>query len=60
VSPPPNPGATPDREAAPTTPENKDDTGVADPWGLPKKEPEAVASASGTNGGGRLLTKFNT
>jgi hypothetical protein len=42
------------------TPEDKDDTGVADPWGLPKKEPEAVASASGTNGGGRLLTKFNT
>jgi hypothetical protein len=41
------------------TPEDKDDTGVADPWGLPKKEPEAAASTSGTNGN-RLLTKFNT
>lgn len=44
----------------PVAPEDKNDTGVADPWGLPKKEPEAVASASGTNGGGRLLTKFDT
>jgi hypothetical protein len=41
------------------TPANKDDTGVEDPWGLPKKEPEAATSGSGSNGG-RLLTKFNT
>jgi hypothetical protein len=40
-------------------PANKDDTGVEDPWGLPKKEPEAATSGSGSNGG-RLLTKFNT
>jgi hypothetical protein len=58
------PRAASDQEDAATspetvTPENKDDTGVSDPWGLPKKEPEAATSASGTNGN-RLLTKFNT
>jgi hypothetical protein len=47
-------------------PANKDDTGVADPWGLPRKEPEAAAAAAaganGTNGsnGSRLLNKFNS
>jgi hypothetical protein len=52
---------TPEPDAPdPVTPENKDDTGVADPWGPPKKEPEVVGSASGTIGGSRLLTKFNT
>ena len=40
--------------------ENKDDTGVADPWGLPKKEPEAAAAAGTTSNGSRLLTRFNT
>jgi hypothetical protein len=43
-------------------PANKDDTGVADPWGLPRKEPEAAAAAAGTNGasGSRILSKFNS
>jgi hypothetical protein len=40
-------------------PANKDDTGVADPWGLPRKEPEAAAPSSPANGS-RLLTKFTT
>jgi hypothetical protein len=40
-------------------PANKDDTGVADPWGLPAKEPEA-ATAGATGNGSRLLSKFNT
>ena len=40
-------------------PANKDDTGVADPWGLPRKEPEAAAAGSAGNGS-RLLSKFNT
>jgi len=43
---------------------DKDDTGVADPWGLPSKEPETAAasttSASTTSNGSRLLTRFNT
>jgi hypothetical protein len=33
------------------TPENKDDTGIADPWGLPAGEPEAST-------GSRLLSKI--
>lgn len=43
-------------------PANKDDTGVADPWGLPHKEPEATAAGSGTNGsnGSRLLSKVTS
>ena len=41
------------------TPESKDDTGVADPWGLPKKEPEATGTGSGSSGN-RLLKNFNT
>jgi hypothetical protein len=39
---------------------DKDDTGVADPWGLPRKEPEAAAASTTSNGGSRLLTRFNT
>jgi hypothetical protein len=38
---------------------DKDDTGVADPWGLPRKEPETAAAGS-TSNGSRLLTRFNT
>lgn len=37
---------------------DKDDTGVADPWGPPRKEPAATATGSTSNG--RLLTRFNT
>jgi hypothetical protein len=34
-------------------PENKDDTGVADPWGTPQSEPDA-----GSSNGSRLLSKI--
>jgi hypothetical protein len=37
---------------------SKDDTGIQDPWGLPKKEPEA-APATVANGS-RLLSKFGS
>jgi len=40
--------------------ENKDDTGVADPWGLPQKEPEAAASDDKSSNGKRLLNKVGT
>ena len=38
-------------------PENKDDTGIADPWGLPRQdaEPEEATNGSGAH---RLLTKI--
>jgi hypothetical protein len=55
-------GAAPKTEGTATatdaaaTPTDKDDTGVADPWGLPRKEPEAAPTANGS----RLLTKFST
>lgn len=40
-------------------PENKDDTGVTDPWGLPKSDAEPAEA--GENGSGkRLLTKIGT
>jgi hypothetical protein len=57
------PTATGTDEAAPDgatdEPSDKDDTGVADPWGLPRKEPE-TAAATPTSNGSRLLTRFNT
>jgi hypothetical protein len=40
-------------------PADKDDTGIQDPWGPPRKEPQPAASGSGSTGG-RLLTKFDT
>jgi len=38
-------------------PENKDDTGVADPWGLPRQDAEPEEATNGS-GGHRLLTKI--
>ena len=40
-------------------PEDKDDTGVADPWGLPRADPEeAEAEAEASDNGHRLLSKI--
>ncbi len=39
-------------------PEDKDDTGVADPWGVPAKESEEVAVEAESSNGHRLLTKI--
>ena len=41
-------------EASSEHEDDKDDTGVADPWGLPQSEPEAAAS-----NGSRLLSKIS-
>ena len=38
-----------------STPEDKDDTGVADPWGLPQEEPEAATGDDNSSNGKRLL-----
>jgi hypothetical protein len=50
----------PEADGAADASTGKDDTGVADPWGLPPKEPEAAAAATSTSNGSRLLTRFNT
>ncbi len=39
-------------------PDDKNDTGVSDPWGAPYKEPEAVAPESNGSAGSRLLSKI--
>jgi len=39
------------------SPEDKNDTGVSDPWGLPKAEPETAEAESNDNGH-RLLSKI--
>jgi len=44
-------------EAEVEVPEDKNDTGVSDPWGAPHKEPEAVATESNDSNGSRLLSK---
>ncbi len=38
-------------------PENKDDTGIADPWGLPRQDDEGEEATNGS-GAHRLLTKI--
>ena len=40
------------------TPDNKDDTGIGNPWGLPKAEPEAAEAESESSNGHRLLSKI--
>jgi hypothetical protein len=45
-----------DDEPASDAPENKDDTGVGNPWGLPQREDEPAFQASGSGATG-LLTK---
>ena len=45
-----------DDEPASDAPENKDDTGVGNPWGLPQGEDEPASAASGSGATG-LLTK---
>ncbi|MEA2025871.1 MAG: hypothetical protein U9O18_04200 [Chloroflexota bacterium] len=45
-------------EAEVEVPEDKNDTGVSDPWGAPYKEPEAVATESNGSTGDRLLSKI--
>ncbi len=54
-------GAAAESETAdePTeVPENKDDTGVDDPWGLPKAEPEMAGVEADRPNGHRLLSKI--
>ena len=38
-------------------PENKDDTGIGNPWGLPKSDPEDGAFEARGNGSTGLLPK---
>jgi hypothetical protein len=45
-------------ESTDEAPENKDDTGVADPWGLPGVEPEPIMDES-TESDGRLLSQVS-
>jgi hypothetical protein len=40
--------------------ESKDDTGVADPWGLPQAEPETVKAESESPNGHRLLSNIGS
>jgi hypothetical protein len=48
--------AAEDEASEDEAPENKDDTGISDPWGLPRAESEDVVESNGS--GHRLLTKI--
>ncbi len=45
-------------EAEAEVPDDKNDTGVSDPWGAPYKEPEVVTTESNGSTGSRLLSKI--